>query len=606
MKLSLITIKKRPDGDDVSRRENILDGEELRVGRGADVDVNLPDVNVAYHHATLSQTSEGLILSAVGGHSLMVNDQPMEAVVMAPGVSARIGSYELTAEEAPDHSDFAIALAKLDGDVVAAATRPQRVAETLPSRRAVSWVLAVLVLGVFLAWPLSSILTREAPPANEVRITAMASVAEIEKRTSTNPIETAWKSGPMSRVHSTLGDDCSSCHVRPFEQTTNNSCLSCHAEVSQHADVSAHPEMALENFRCGSCHKEHVGGERPVETSSLQCVSCHADLDQRTPKTDLLNVSDSNENHPPFRPTVITGISRDAAGQLLANVTRAPSSAEYPLVEEQSGLKFSHAQHLVEGGLRGMGRNSGKIVQMECASCHEPQADGKLYRPIEQEVDCAGCHTLAFRPSNATELRELPHAKPWQVSEIIHDYYRARVLEGGVVVEGAPDSARRRPGVELSLEEETEALAWASQQAERELKVIFEVALCGTCHVAGSEDELDERGRKVWYVEPALINRDWMPKADFNHGPHFTMDCNGCHQATASTKSEDVLMPEAETCRGCHVDDSDGAASASATCISCHQYHVETYGPMSEPHAQARNALRLSNETAPRKSETSQ
>ena len=56
MRLSLITVKHRPDSDDVSRRETLVEGETLRVGRGADVDVNLPDVDVAYHHATLTET----------------------------------------------------------------------------------------------------------------------------------------------------------------------------------------------------------------------------------------------------------------------------------------------------------------------------------------------------------------------------------------------------------------------------------------------------------------------------------------------------------------------------------------------------------------------
>lgn len=605
MKLSLITIKRRPDSEDVSRRENILEGEELRVGRGSDVDVNLPDVNIAYHHATISATDEGLILSAVGGHSLMVSEQPMEAVVMTPGVTARIGSYELTAEDAPDHSDFAIALAKTDVDTSQKAERPQRLVETMPSRRTLSWVLAILVLGVFLAWPLSSILTRTAQDPNEIRVTGMSAVSQTEQRASANPIETAWKSGPMSRVHATLGDDCASCHVNPFEQTTNNSCLSCHAEVSQHASVADHPNMAGENFRCGSCHKEHVGGERPIETASLQCTSCHADLPKVTSGSDLLNVSDFDEGHPQFRPTVVTGVDRVETGELIAATMRAPLDAQYPMVE-QAGLKFSHAQHMVEGGLRGMGKNSGKVVEMECSTCHEPQADGRLYRPIEQEVDCAGCHTLAFRPSNANVLRELPHAKPWQVSEIIHDYYRARVLEGGVQVEGAPDSARRRPGVELSTEGEEEALSWASDQAERELKVIFEVALCGTCHVAGAEEDLDERGRKVWYVEPALINRDWMPKADFNHGPHFAMDCNGCHAASTSTKAEDVLMPQIETCRGCHLGEAAGAASASSECLSCHEFHIESYGPMSEPHSDAMKARRKAAEAGPPRTNATQ
>ena len=86
MRLSLITVKRRPDSDDVSRRETLLEGAELRVGRGADVDVHLPDVDVAYHHATLTETSAGLQLTAVGGSAIIVDGQPVDV----PNVKTRI------------------------------------------------------------------------------------------------------------------------------------------------------------------------------------------------------------------------------------------------------------------------------------------------------------------------------------------------------------------------------------------------------------------------------------------------------------------------------------------------------------------------------------
>ncbi|MEM7268871.1 MAG: cytochrome c3 family protein [Pseudomonadota bacterium] len=610
MKLSLITVKRRPDSDDVSRRETLLEGAELRVGRGADVDVNLPDVNVAYHHATISESVEGLMLTAVGGSVIEVDGSPVDQVHLAPGVTARIGSYDLQGEDAPDHADRAVALSKVDVEEVVADDLPQAIVQTLPSRRRLSWVLALAVLGVFLAWPLYDILQRQAPDPNEIRVTGMIPASQAAQTATQNavatgqppeaahaafsPMEAAWLSGPMSRVHAGLEEDCGACHERPFEMTTNQSCLNCHAEVAHHGDVEDHPVLALDNFRCAACHKEHVGGYAPIERASTVCTDCHADLKTLSANTTLLNVADFDRNHPQFRPTLVTGVELKD-GELVPTVVRAPLDASFPLVE-QSGLKFPHNVHLNEEGVRGLGRASDKTWDMTCQSCHVAEADGSLMRPIEMERDCGYCHELTFKPDNVDILRELPHARPEQVSEIMHDYYAARVLEGGVTIPGAPRGARRRPGTKLSDEDRAQSLEWAAATAERELDGILGTRLCGDCHIAEKDAEPDERGRGVWRVQGALLQRHWMPKSVFEHGPHFAMDCTSCHEATDSTSATDVLMPGIELCQDCHKGEFV-TASASSECLSCHEFHIEGYGPMSTAHGDAMVARRKATET---------
>ena len=607
MRLSLVTIKRRPDSDDVSRRETLLEGSELRVGRGADVDVNLPDVNVAYHHASLTETAEGLVLTAVGGSVIEVNGAPVESVVMQPGVSARIGMYELQSENAPDHADRAIALSKLDVEDVAVSELPQQIVQTLPSRRRLSWLAVIAVLALFVVWPLTDILQRGAPDPDEIIVQGMtpASEQQVEMSqlaietglapvlggsTGYTPMEAAWLSGPMSRAHAGLAEDCGACHLRPFEMTTNESCLSCHAEVAQHGDVAKHPVLELDNFRCAACHKEHVGGEAPIERASTICTDCHLNLDSMSPETTLLNVGDFGTAHPQFRPTLVTGVE-SVDGALTPITVRAPLDAEYPL-KEGSGLKFPHNVHLNKDGVRGLGRASDRTWEMGCDSCHVAEADGSLMRPIEMERDCGYCHELTFQPDNIDILRELPHAKAAQVSEIVHDYYSARVLEGGVTVPGAPEGARRRPGTNLSDEDRAQSLQWASQQAENELKAIMETRLCGDCHIAQADAEKDARGRTVWRVQGALLQRHWMPKSFFEHGPHFAMDCVSCHEATQSDTSADVLMPRIEICQDCHMGEEAGAASASSECLACHGFYIENYGPMSVAHGDAMTTRR--------------
>ena len=620
MRLSLITIKRRPDSDDVSRRETLLEGAELRVGRGADVDVNLPDVNVAYHHASLTEGSEGLVLTAVGGSVIEVNGSPVEKVVMAAGVTARIGMYELQGENAPDHADRAVALSKLDIEDVVVSELPQQIAESLPSRRRLSWLAVIAVIALFVAWPLFDIMQRQAPDPNEIIVKGMtpqteASLASSQQAIRTaeapmasaagySPMEAAWLSGPMSRAHAGLAEDCSACHVRPFEMTTNESCLSCHAEVDQHGDVGTHPILALDNFRCAACHKEHVGGDAPIERASTVCTDCHLNLKTMSPDTTLLNVGDFGKEHPQFRPTLVTGVE-NIDGVLTPLTVRAPVDAQFPL-KEVSGLNFPHNVHLNEKGVRGLGRASDKTWDMGCNSCHVAEADGSLMRPIEMERDCGYCHELTFKADNIDVLRELPHAKPTQVSEIIHDYYSARVLEGGVKVPGAPEGARRRPGTKLSDEDRAQSLEWASQQAENELKGIMETRLCGDCHIAAADVEKDARGRTIWRVEGALLQRHWMPKSFFEHGPHFAMDCVSCHEATKSKESSDVLMPGIEICQDCHLGEQAGDTTASSECLACHDFHIDDYGPMSPDHGAAMTVRRSAAERIEIKREATQ
>lgn len=600
MRLSLITVKRRPDSDDISRRETLLEGAELRVGRGSDVDVHLPDIDVAYHHATLAETSAGLQLSAVGGAIITVDGAPVESVILNPGVYCRIGDFEIAGETAPDHADRAVTLQRMEAEQTGGPERPQRVVDVLPSRRRLSWALVIVVLAVFLAWPIATVMQRmaAAPPPGTVSVEGMTAPSQAAAAASQaavasgeapaaqpaifTPMESAWISGPMSRAHAGLAEDCGACHIRPFEMTTNGACLACHSEVAQHGVVADHPILALDNFRCAACHKEHTGGESPIEEASALCTDCHATLTTLSPKTDLGDVTDFGTNHPQFRPTLVTGVER-VEDVLTPTIVRRPLSQEYPL-KEVSGLKFPHDVHLNKEGVRGLGRASDKTWDMNCQSCHVPQADGQLMRPIEMERDCGYCHELTFQPENLPELRELPHAKAQEVSEIIHDYYQARVLEGGLTVPGAPTSARRRPGEVMSQAERSEGVAWASAQAELELKRIMDVSLCGDCHVAEASAEPDDRGRTVWTVQGALLQRHWMPKSVFNHEPHFAMDCVGCHAAPTSNTAEDVLMPPIGLCRDCHLGEAAGSATASSECLACHGFHIEEYGPMSEPH----------------------
>ena len=64
MKLLLVTLRKRAGSDDVSRRETILDGTEFLVGRAMSSEINLSDIDIDYHHATIRLDGGQIRISA--------------------------------------------------------------------------------------------------------------------------------------------------------------------------------------------------------------------------------------------------------------------------------------------------------------------------------------------------------------------------------------------------------------------------------------------------------------------------------------------------------------------------------------------------------------
>ena len=64
----------------------------------------------------------------------------------------------------------------------------------------------------------------------------------------------------------------------------------------------------------------------------------------------------------------------------------------------------------------------------------------------------------------------------------------------------------------------------------------------------------------------------------FRHAPHRALDCLACHaQAKTSAVSADVLLPDIDTCFGCHGPQSYGEGKirggARFDCTECHRYH---------------------------------
>ncbi|MEO1490530.1 MAG: cytochrome c3 family protein [Pseudomonadota bacterium] len=591
MKVLLVTLRKRAGSEDVSRRETMLEGDQIRIGRGVAMEINLPDIDVDFHHASLQNLGAGLSMVAVSDSGLRVGKRSQPQVQMGGGEEVQIGRYKFRSEAGRDGADFVLIMEEAPEEAKKRRSRAgskRRLAEVLPSRRMLGWVISLAVVGLFFAWPMSDVLTREAANDDIFVVDGMARTDVPEPTV----MEIAWSSGPISESHAMIQDDCAACHLRPFEMTTNNACLACHATSTNHADIEKHPAVSLENTRCASCHKEHNGGLAPVDTASTACATCHSDIKSVSAESQLGNISGFATDHTPFKLAVIVGVDQGADGSLTPQVERVPFDPKNPPLEG-SGLKFPHAKHLQEGGMK----TADGQVQLQCADCHVQEPGGKLMRPIKFDRDCSGCHEMLFNAGGLERL--LPHAQEDEVARIVNDHFIAAALDGTLdaSVQAAPVAAavktkrkRRIAGQNtnrtrqsLSSDQRGQAIKAAQNFAVQQMDVIFGSRLCGTCHEVRKNK--DAEGVDRWRVEPALLQRHWMPRAKFDHDPHRVMDCTNCHNAPVSKASSDVLMPGIETCQSCHQGEGelDGARSE---CVDCHEYHIPTRTPMSPEHAE--------------------
>ncbi|MEZ4701012.1 MAG: cytochrome c3 family protein [Rhodothermales bacterium] len=168
--------------------------------------------------------------------------------------------------------------------------------------------------------------------------------------------------GPLSSNHAGFGGDCASCHT-PTMGVTDDKCAVCHEKFGDNLglhSLDAHYVYrsgdysrivpASTDVTCASCHREHEGPHADIAAvPDATCGSCH-------------DVS-GFDTHPEFE--AVTTSDTDAAN-----------------------LNFPHTLHVSE--LRR--RESLVDIEQACLYCHNADADGKGFQPIDFEAHCDACH----------------------------------------------------------------------------------------------------------------------------------------------------------------------------------------------------------------------
>jgi len=580
-------ISRSADGREIIRTSRI-DDDLLKIGRDPNCDIRLNDLAVALHHATMELVSGNRLgVSAEMGMTIEIDGDTtgFGQLNLHTGGDVRIGPFLLRILPTPAGTDdVAIDIERAEDDAASEKTDVSRfaLASVMPGKRPMAWALALVVLAIFLAWPIWSFYQNR---------------SEAVRYAQGYHADRMWLSGSLSQGHAGLAQNCQACHVQPFVAVRDEACKSCHTGIHDHADLMrlqrATPNLSgfrrlQQNVaaffgqaagRCVDCHTEHEGPQEIPPTPQRFCADCHNDIQARLPDTRLASASDFEDNHPEFQPSVLIRWDGEQP-----RMQRVPLGRD---ARESSNLKFPHALHLdPRGGVAQMGRrlaaSHGFGESLQCADCHVPTPDGTRFQPVDMEEDCGMCHSLAFDQLGGT-IRTLRHGSPAQVIGDLRALYRA----GGPQRPAALSAgARQRPGDVNQIRAAVQfarARAGVATRADQAIRAVFsQGGACFDCHqvVQPPPGSLDYRIRPVafpsrymlhgWFDHRAhqIVQRPGQPRAE------GAAACASCHGAQASNAATDLLLPDLGSCRACHGGETTGRPVAS-TCAMCHDFHMD-------------------------------
>ncbi len=547
-------------------RDRVVDQASLTIGRAAECDIHLPDLAIEQRHVRIDLAGDGtLSVAALGTLGFALDGRAVTQGSVDPrtGGEIALGAARLAIAR-EDDGKTSITIRQIVADEGKGdALRGFALASVLPSKRAMSWVLAGAILLLLLLVPVASHLLRTPAKPDPTGKTA-----------GTVLMDSAWTSGELSLKHHTLENNCESCHVNAFESVQDETCVSCHKDTGNHAPMgrlakgspALSPGDALqwkiaEGFGkegplgCVSCHSEHEGPVRQPAGGEAFCSDCHKTLDTRLTDTALANAHDFGKAHPQFRPIYFASFGA-------AKPVRAAPGGK-PV--ERSGLKFPHDVHMNARG--GAARMAISLPQygnpLECKDCHSLTPDRIGFKEVKMEDACEGCHSLVSGRTAGGGFSKLRHG---DVKDLAEDL--ARISTGPRSPVGP---ARQRPGQLGSAATPYRADFGRPVRAYIGLSNALSVGgVCTECHLptTGPTGQAD--------LMPVNLPDRFLSSGYFNHEAHKKEKCTDCHAADTSRVASDLLIPDLKSCRDCHL----GAAAVKtkkivpSDCAMCHAYHL--------------------------------
>ncbi|KAF0166672.1 MAG: forkhead-associated protein [Rhodocyclaceae bacterium] len=528
----LVQIARNRHGHPI-RSERRIAGDTLRIGRGAECALHLPDHRVKLRHAVIRGAEDGKFYIAGEGTSIEVDGGFHQVAELRPGTRVPIGPYRLIVEASSDDGELVISVELVHprppDEAILARAPASLAAAGLSKRRPAVWLAALIGL-FFLLLP---ILQATSPALRE----ALASMPLTPRQT--------WNPGPLMAGHQTFAGQCDTCHRRPFEPVPDHACESCHRGTAAHSSASAAVVR-----RCAECHRDHKGASGLVRGDRPLCISCHEAVRERDATSVLANVDGFDSDHPPFRLTLKSGAGQDRPRRNSQSAKTAPT--------ENSGLRFSHRAH--QGKLR-LPSDPRLFRTMDCGDCHQVDSGDLRFRPVTMKGHCFECHKEAFDFNPPLDGHRLPHGSERAVMDALENFHLKKILAEAALRGGRAAAG----GIPLQ-----QALDTAAARARKAVAALAGEMGCGLCHETKAADETSA---VPWTIQRVTVTEHWLPAARFSHEKHRVGKCADCHAVSHSDRSADIAIPDIEMCRQCHSGERPAGGKIASPCASCHRFH---------------------------------
>lgn len=548
-------------------RDRTVHKTAISVGRASENDIHLADLAVEQRHIEIEQRGDGLHIEAVGTLGFDLEGRSVMHATVDPhtGGEIELGSSRLTLGEEDGQISVTIKQAEEKSskvDTVAGFA----LGNALPSKRAMAWAFSTAILVLLLAVPIVTHLTRD---------TSVEGQGPDAPRLNQVSFDSTWSSGELSLAHHDLKDNCEACHATPFVSVQDDTCLTCHEELGDHAKkprlmkgmapIPGHEawQWAVAETlgkegpgSCTSCHLEHEGKVRQQAATEEFCAECHQDLDTRLTDVAFSNANDFGMKHPQFRPAFYTEYNQKAPVRVSLDKK----------VEEKSGLLFPHDIHMDQnGGVARMAISLGEYGEpLECSNCHELTEDKVTYKPVEMEPSCEACHSLVAGRDGSGGFTSLRHG---DVDDLMED-----VATMGKGPKRAVVTGRQRPGQFANGGSYAINFGRPAASLIAINRALLPGGTCGDCHIP------TRTNGRADLIPVNLPENGYLQHGFFTHVGHEDEECTDCHEADTSKKSTDLLMPALESCQDCHKGATAVATKeiVPSSCAMCHGYHTPT------------------------------
>ncbi len=564
-------------------RDRSVEQAELSIGRAAENDIHLPDLAVEQRHVRLSDAGGGILSAeAIGGLGFGLDGKTVKNAQIDPNVGAELslGSSRLAISRDAD-GPVQIVIKQVEKDEGAHdALAGFALSSALPGKRVMAWTFAGAILILLLSVPIVTHLTRAEVENDPENITEGQVV-----------LDSTWSTGELSMAHHDLEENCEACHVTPFVSVQDETCLTCHEDIADHADMPRQAQgmppfstgdaiqwtiaetLGKEGpLGCVACHTEHEGPVKLEAATQQFCSDCHDTMDTRLVDVNFGNASDFGDKHPQFRPTLYAAHFADEPVRI--------SLDQNPV--EMSGLLFPHDVHLDEQS--GVARMAISLDQygapLECSDCHaEWSSEGLIvkvaesggkpsdygdFAPVVMEESCEACHSLVFDRAGPN-FRTLRHG---DVDDLMADLATMDRGPRQPVASGRerPGQFRRGGRYNANFGRPMSAYIAINRALEKS-------GVCGDCHIPTTTN-----GRRD--LTPVNLPARFLMKGYFSHAAHGedVAECTDCHATDTSSEATDLLIPDVESCRDCHLGEAAVKTEeiVPSSCAMCHGYHTPT------------------------------